>query len=194
MYNSASTLVARDLAARFKPDMPQRRQIFIGQIALLIVMVGGIMTTPLIGRYTHIWEYLQEVTAYFSVPFAVVGIGGIFIKRVNRSGAFAAIITGVIVSAVLMADSHSSGGLLDVLRHPYLNSFLHRSFLCAVISFIPFILVSIVTQPPSAEIKAGVLHFSWAKGEGETDRDFAIAKRWMLTLFLIVIILLWIFR
>lgn len=194
MYNSASTLVARDLAAKFRPDMPQKKQIMIGQFALILVMIGGIMTTPLIGKYTHIWAYLQEVTAYFSVPFAVVGIGGIFIRRVNRSGAFAAIITGVIVSAVLMADSHTSGGLLDVLRHPWLYSFLHRSFLCAVISFIPFIVVSMVTQPPSAEIRAGVLHFSWAKGEGETDRDFAIAKRWMLALLVMVIILFWIFR
>lgn len=194
MYNSASTLVARDLAARFKPDMPQPRQIFIGQIALLLVMVGGIMTTPLIGRYTHIWAYLQEVTAYFSVPFAVVGIGGIFIKRVNRSGAFAAIITGVIVSAVLMADSNTSGGLLDVLRHPWLYSFLHRSFLCAVISFIAFITVSLLTPPPAKEIRSGVLSFSWAKGEGETDRDFTLAKRWMLALLLIVIALLWLFR
>lgn len=194
MYNSASTLVARDLAARFRPDMPQQKQILIGQFALLMVMVGGILITPLIGRYAHLWEYLQEVTAYFSVPFAVVGIGGIFIRRLNRSGAFAAILTGVASSAFLMADSHTAGGLLDLLRHPWLYSFLHRSFLCAVVSFIALVIVSLLTPPPAAEIRSGLFNFSWAQGEGETKRDLQMAKFWMITLFIIVVILLWIFR
>jgi solute:Na+ symporter, SSS family len=194
MYNSASTLVARDLAARFKPDMPQRKQILIGQFALVLVMVGGILTTPLIGKYTHIWEYLQEVSAYFSVPFAVVGLGGIFLRRVNRSGAIAAILTGVAMSAFLMADSHTSGGLLAILRHPYLNSFLNRSFLCAILSFAALLGVSAITPPPAAEIRAGVFAFSWAKGEGESSRDLRIARFWMIGLFLSVVALWWIFR
>src|SRR5262249_26933653 len=63
MFNSASTLVARDLVARFRPETSARLQIIIGQVALVLVMVGGIMATPLITKYTHLWEYLQEVSA-----------------------------------------------------------------------------------------------------------------------------------
>jgi solute:Na+ symporter, SSS family len=194
MYNSASTLVARDIVARFRPGASQRQQILIGQLALVLVMVGGILTTPLIGRYTHLWEYLQEVTAYFSVPFAVVGLCGVFIRRVNRSGAFAAIVTGVAVSAFLMADSHSAGGLLAVLRHPYLNSFLTRSFLCAFLSFVALLGVSAVTPPPAADIRAGIFSFAWQRGEGESARDLRIAGIWMIILFLCVTTLFWIFR
>jgi SSS family solute:Na+ symporter len=194
MFNSASTLVARDLVVRFHPDASQRLQIWIGQLALLVVMVGGVLTTPLIGRYTHIWEYLQEVSAYFSVPFAVVGLSGIFIRRVNRSGAYAAILTGVVISALLMADSHTPGGLADWLRHPYLTSFLHRSFLCAAISFVALIGVSLVTVPPGQEVLSGTLSFSWSRAEGESQRDFATAKMWMLALFVGVSALWWWFR
>jgi solute:Na+ symporter, SSS family len=194
MFNSASTLVARDLVARFRPKTSQRTQILVGQFALVLVMVGGIMTTPLIGKYTHLWEYLQEVSAYFSVPFAVIGLSGIFLRRVNRAGAVTAILAGVAASGFLLADSHAPGGLSPLLRHPYLNSFLHRSFLCAVLSFIVLLSVSSVTQPPAAGIRSGTLAFAWTRGEGETARDFRTAGLWMAGLFLAVAALWWLFR
>jgi SSS family solute:Na+ symporter len=194
MFNSASTLVARDLVARFKPDTSQRVQIVIGQFALVLVLVGGILTTPLIGKYNHLWEYLQEVSAYFSVPFAVVGLSGVFLRRVNRTGAVAAIITGIGASAFLLADSHAAGGLCVFLRHPYLNSFLHRSFLCAVLSFAALLGVSAVTPPPAPEIRTGTFSFAWARGEGESVRDIRVAGFWMISLLLIVAALWWIFR
>ncbi len=194
MYNSASTLVARDLVDRFHPETSQRTQILIGQFALILVMVGGILTTPLIGKYTHLWEYLQEVTAYFSVPFAVVGLCGVFIRRVNRSGAYAAILTGVTMSALLMADSHTQGGLFSILRHPYLNSFLTRSFVCAFASFIALMIVSLLTPQPAETVQTGVFSFSWKRGEGESDRDLRLAGIWMVVLFISVTTLFWIFR
>ncbi|MBI4659027.1 MAG: sodium/solute symporter [Verrucomicrobia bacterium] len=194
MFNSASTLVARDLVARFKPETSARMQILIGQAALVMVMIGGIMATPLIGKYKHLWEYLQEVSAYFSVPFAVVGLSGVFIRRVNRLGAVAAVVIGVLASALLLVDSHTTGGLFSFLRHPYLNSFLHRSFLCAAVSFVALIAVSLFTAPPRDEVLAGTFAFSWSQGEGESAHDLRLAGLWMICLFLLVAALWWMFR
>jgi SSS family solute:Na+ symporter len=194
MFNSASTLVARDLLARFRPQSPHRRQVLVGQLALVTVMVGGISATPLIGRYSHLWQYLQEVSAYLSVPFAVVGLGGCFLRRVNRQGAMAAIAIGTLTSLFLLADSHVSGGLVGFLRHPYLLSFLHRSFLCALVSFAILWGVSAVTQPPPEEVLAGTFAFAWRQGEGETARDLRLAAFWMASLFVIVTLLWWVFR
>jgi solute:Na+ symporter, SSS family len=194
MYNSASTLVARDLVARFRPQTSARYQILIGQLALVLVMVGGILSTPLIGRYTHLWDYLQEVSAYLSVPFAVVGLSGVFLRRMNRSGAMAAVVMGVAGGAVLLADSHVPGGLSSWLRHPWLNSFLHRTFLCALLSFVALIVVSWLTPPPPESVRAGAFGFSWTGGEGESPRDLKVAGYWMLALFLIVSALWWCFR
>jgi SSS family solute:Na+ symporter len=194
MFNSASTLVARDLVARFRPATPARAQIWIGQAALILVMVGGIQATPLIGKYQHLWDYLQEVSAYLSVPFAVVGLSGVFLRRVNRSGAVAAVVVGICASGLLLADSHVTGGLFPFLRHPYLGSFLHRSFLCAVISFAALVAVSLMTQPPKNEVLAGGFEFSWRGGEGETPRDLRTAGGWMAVLFVIVSLLWWAFR
>ena len=194
MFNSASTIVARDLVARFRPQSSSRTQIMAGQIALVVVMVGGILTTPLIGRYQHLWAYLQEITGYLSVPFAVVGLSGVFIRRANRSGAVAAVIVGVLMSALLLADSHAEGGLVGVLQHPYLNSFLHRTFLCAVITFAALMATSLMTAAPSDEVLGGTFSFAWVKGDGESERDLKLAGFWMVTVFLMVSVLWWVFR
>ena len=73
MFNSASTLVARDLVARFQTGSSARAQIRIGQVALLLVMVGGIHDHSAHRQVQDLWDYLQEMSAYLSVPFAVVG-------------------------------------------------------------------------------------------------------------------------
>jgi SSS family solute:Na+ symporter len=194
MYNSAATLVARDLVARFRPQTPARVQILIGQGALVLVMVGGILATPLIGRYAHLWDYLQEVSAYLSVPFAVVGLSGVFLRRVNRAGAVAAVLGGIAAGVVVLADSHVAGGLCPLLRHPWLTSFLHRSFLCALLSFLALWVVSRLTPPPPAAVREGGFAFAWVRGEGESPRDLQAAGLWMLLLFLVVTGLWWVFR
>jgi SSS family solute:Na+ symporter len=194
MFNSASTLTARDLVLRFRPQTSPRSQILIGQIALVLVMVGGILSTPLIDRYAHLWDYLQEVTAYLSVPFAVVGLSGVFLRRVNRFGAVAAIITGVIAGVVLLWDSHLPGGLFSCLRHPYLTSFLHRSFVSAVVSFLALLLASYGSAPPPIDVRMGTFSFSWSRGEGESSRDLRTTAILMGCLFLVVSGLWYLFR
>jgi SSS family solute:Na+ symporter len=194
MLNSASTLVARDIVARFRPETPARRQIWIGQIALVAVLIGGILSTPLINHYPHLWGYLQEITGYLSVPFAVVGLCGVFLPRVNRPGAIVAVVVGIVVSGFLLADSHVEGGLADFLRHPYLNSFLHRSFVCAVVTFAALLVASYATRPPKDDVLAGTFSFAWVHGEGETPRDLRLAGYWMAGLFVAVTALWWVFR
>jgi len=98
------------------------------------------------------------------------------------------------MSALLMTDSHTQGGLLSILRHPYLNSFLTRSFLCAFMSFIALITVSLLTPRPAEAVQTGVFSFSWKRGEGESDHDLRLAGIWMAVLFISVTTLFWIFR
>jgi SSS family solute:Na+ symporter len=194
MFNSASTLVARDVLVRFRPGTPARIQILIGQLALVAVMVGGILCAPLVERSEHVWTYLQEVTGYLSVPFAVVGLTGVFSRRANRAGAMAAVALGIGSGLVFIIDSHWRGGLLPLLRHPYLTSFLHRQFIGAALSFIAMMAVSLLTRPPREEVRSGGFSFSFSLGAGESRRDLGLALAWMAVLFLAVTALWWLFR
>lgn len=192
MFNSASTLVARDLVFRFNPRVTAPTQILIGQFALLGVMVGGILVSPLIGRYKHVWGYLQDVTGYLSVPFAVVGLAGVFSRRVNRAGALAGVAVGVVSGILLFWDQHRE--VFGFLRHQYLNSFLHRIFLSSVLSFLAMVVVSLLTPPPPEKVRRGAFRFSLGAGTGESSRDRRLALAWMAVLFATVTALWVIFR
>jgi hypothetical protein len=75
-----------------------------------------------------------------------------------------------------------------------LTSFLHRTFLCALASFLALVIVSRLTPAPPEAVRTGAFAFSWSCGEGESPRDLRIAGAWMTGLFLIVTALWWCFR
>jgi hypothetical protein len=75
-----------------------------------------------------------------------------------------------------------------------LTSFLHRTFLCALTSFVALVAVSRLTPPPPESVRSGAFAFSWTSGEGESARDLRIAGSWMVALFLIITALWWCFR
>ncbi len=155
-FNSAATIISRDFVARFRPETPVPRQIRIGQIGLVVVMVCGILVSPIVDSFETIWSYLQTVTGYLSVPFAVAGLLGVFSRRVNRQGALAGIVVAVVAGAICLLDSQLE---LQWITSPYLASFLHRHALCASLTAAAMIAVSLLTAPPSKEIVEGAFHF-----------------------------------
>ena len=160
-FNSTSTLVARDFVARLRPRTSERAQIWVGQAALVLVMVLGIACTPLIEREKTIWDYLQKVTGYLSVPFAVAGLLGILSRRVNRRGAGAAVLVGISAGAVLFCDAEFGWGLLT---SAVWKSFLHRTALSAALSAVAMLLVSYLTAPPPRDVLDG--SFALFRGAG----------------------------
>ncbi len=203
VFNSAATLVSKDLVGRFWPGIPNRLQIAIGQIGLVAVMVAGVSCTPMIEKFETIWDYLQQVTGYLSVPFAVAGLSGIFVRRANRHGAVAGVITGIVIGILFFADSYfykqkniEIFPFLPFLRSPYLVSFLHRTFLTAAISFFALLIASLLTAPPPREVLEGTFSFRFGREAGEDPpRHFLLDYRvWTVLLFLSVTSLWIVFR
>lgn len=191
-FNSAATLVSRDLVARFRPDVSTQSQIRIGQAALLTVMVSGIAVAPVVGNFPTIWAYLQEVSGYLSVPFAVAGLTGIFTRWANRRGALAGIAAGAVAGAFLMVDSK----VLHWITHPLLASFLHRIFVAAVVSFAALWAVSRATGPPPEEVLQGNMSFRRGRLADEPAPASLLHddRLWLSALFLTVTVLWFIFR
>ena len=188
-FNSVATLVGRDIVARWSSTDNTSTQIFSGRVALVAVMVLGIFATPLIESQETLWKYLQVVTGYLSVPFAVAGLLGIFSSRMNRQGALSGVAMGIIAGTVLLLDSEVYQWEIGFLRHEYLGSFLHRHFLSAVLTAGAMIIVSLLTPPPSEEIQQG--SFSLRRGWGELSDAH---KAWIGALFATICVLWWIFR
>ena len=188
-FNSVATLVGRDIVARWSSTDNTSTQILAGRIALVAVMVLGIFATPLIESQETLWKYLQVVTGYLSVPFAVAGLLGIFSSRMNRQGALCGVAMGIIAGTVLLLDTEIYQWEIGFLRHEYLGSFLHRHFLSAVLTAATMIIVSLQTPPPSEDIREG--SFSLLRGWGELSNAH---KGWIGVLFATICALWWIFR
>ncbi|MCH2368594.1 MAG: sodium/solute symporter [Planctomycetes bacterium] len=188
-FNSVATLVGRDIVARWSSTDNPSTQILAGRIALVAVMVLGIFATPLIESQETLWKYLQVVTGYLSVPFAVAGLLGIFSSRMNRQGALCGVAMGILAGTVLLLDSEVYQWQVGFLRHEYLGSFLHRHFLSAVLTAATVIIVSLLSAPPPKDIQEG--SFSLLRGWGELS--FA-HKAWIGVLFATICAVWWIFR
>jgi len=139
----------------------------------------------------ELYKYLQSVQAYISPPIAAVFLLGIFMKRLNGTGAMASLLTGFVLGmGRLIAElnkEHLSGFL-----YSYADiNFLHFAiFLFAVCSAV-LIIVSLATQPPAEEKVAG-LTYSTATA---TESDPAWRRKDVIlsVVLAIVVGLVWIY-
>jgi SSS family solute:Na+ symporter len=190
-FNSAGTIAARDLFQRFQPRISTTAQIKIGQATVLIVMVAGIAAAPMVGEYETIWDYLQIVSGYLAVPFAVVGLGGIFWRRANRAGALAAVLTGIAAGGFLFLDSTK---LQPLITSPYLASFLHRVFVAGIASATALVAVSLLTKLPRTEVLQGTFSIQISPGPDEPPpRSLLHDYRLWAALLFFIVTALWIF-
>jgi len=96
--------------------------------------------SPLISEFPGLFHYLQSALAYLVPPVAVIFLFGLFWRRTSATGAFATLLGGHTISALLFTLS-----AVDVLH-------LHFTIiagLLALISAAILVIVSLVTRPPS---------------------------------------------
>jgi len=99
--NSASTLVTMDFVREFRPDLGSNRLMQIGRIVTFLVMLFAVLWAPQIENFGSLFKYLQRILAYTVPPVVALYLVGIFWKRANASGAFAALVTGSSVGIAL---------------------------------------------------------------------------------------------
>ena len=108
------------------------------------------MAAPLVGLSVTIWYYLQNISAYLSVPMAAAIFIGLLWKRGTTKGALAGVGIGFASGIVCFLDQTLSWHL-PFLASPYLNSFLHRALLVWIITVAAMVVTSELTHPPDQE-------------------------------------------
>jgi SSS family solute:Na+ symporter len=142
--NAVSTLVTMDFVKRFKPAVSNTRLVYIGRVTTVIVMVLGAVWAPQIQTFPSLWQYLQAVLAYISPPIVACFLVGIFWKGANSQGAFAALMTGMVV------------GIGLVIAQPGLH-FLYVAAILFVICSAAIIVVSLISGRPEPEKVEGLV-------------------------------------
>ncbi len=113
-FNSASTLITMDFAAKLKPSLTSKQLVRIGQIATLVLVVLASAWVPFIERVTDsLWKYLQLVISYTAPPAVSTFVLGLFWKRANGSGSIASLLFGFFFAVFMLTIQVSGGQLVD---------------------------------------------------------------------------------
>ena len=143
ILNSAQTLVTMDIISKMRPGMDGKALVRAGRIAGLVVIVIAALWAPQIDRFDSVVKYFQKLLSFMAPPVVAVFLAGLFWRRATGTGAFAALITGLITAVLLMAFGHLTplGGW----------NFLYVAPLLFVVSLAVIAAVSIATPAPQAD-------------------------------------------
>jgi SSS family solute:Na+ symporter len=113
-----------------------------GRICVVGFMLLAALIAPLIQNFPGLFHYLQSALAYLVPPVVVVFLLGLFWRGANGSGAFAALLGGHGVSAVLFLLS-----LLDLLS-------LHFTIVAGLLALASLVIAVVASRrgaPPGSE-------------------------------------------
>ncbi len=98
--NSSATLVTVDIVKRMRPAISDRRQVWIGRVTAVVVMLAAMGWSTQGGRFSSIFEAVATIAAYLSPPVATVFLLGIFWRRGTKQAALLTLIIGFSIGAV----------------------------------------------------------------------------------------------
>jgi SSS family solute:Na+ symporter len=198
VFNSCSTLFTIDFYKKFRPEASERRLVWVGQIATIVLVALSLAWIPFMRAMmegSSFYQYLQSIQAYISPPIAAAFLLGLFIKRINSRGAIWALWTGFalgmsrLVMEFLVKEKileAAPGSLLDF----YANSnFLHFAIFLFIVCAAVLIGVSL-SAPPHSEEK--LLNVTYVRPDSGT-RSFHPGNPdfWLTILLIACVLVIW---
>lgn len=177
VFNACATLFTMDIYQKIKPDASQHNLVWMGRVAVAVMVIIGILWIPVIKGSRGLYFYLQGVQGYLAPPIFVVFFLGIFMKRLNGKGCLAALSGGFLLGLFRLAvdtppkmdwiKGYTEGSLPYYVHNIY---FQYYSLLVFVISIILLVGVSYMTEPPPTEKLKGMTYAT------VTDEDKAASR------------------
>lgn len=152
VYNACSTLFTMDIYQKIKPQASNKELVKVGRIATGAVVVLGMVWIPLMGRISDtLYQYIQSVQSYLAPPIAAVFLMGVFFKRLNGKGAFAALIFGFVIGLLKLTLELFKTSLNGVWHQFATINFLYFCIYLFVFCIIVMVVVSLLTPKPSLQ-------------------------------------------
>ncbi len=176
LFNSSATLFTVDIYEKISPGASEKRLVFVGRVATVVVVVLGLIWIPVMKFISGggLYQYLQSVQGYLAPPITAVFLLGLFFKRINARGALWGLSVGFVigmtkltVQALLGAGVISSGGLLGAIGE--LN-FLYASGWLFLVSIAIVVGASLTAPAQPAEQIAGLTYGSLTPEQNEENR------------------------
>jgi SSS family solute:Na+ symporter len=176
VLNSVSTLVVRDFIVEFKPNYPEKKQVKLGRIIILVVALLGVAAAYLVYKSpSGLYLYLQTMCAYLMIPVFPAIFFGIMSKKVTLKGATVSVIVGILLATLFVVDEligASAKDLFPFLHHKYTLNFGFRGLWAELLITAVLFAVSAFTGKTSQE-KLEKTTINYSKGvarfEGLSD-------------------------
>ena len=152
--NSTGTLVAKDIAAHFRPDLSDEAQVRVGRISAVVVMLLAMLWSTQGGRFGSIFEAINKMPAQFiAPPIATVLLWGVFWRRGTRQAGVSTLALGFgggLILFVLDLGLGVFGGKQWVTEGLGIPFMMQAWWLFCILSVFYFV-VSLLTPAPSLE-------------------------------------------
>lgn len=99
--NSTATLVAYDVFKRYRPSISDHKLVTIGKWTTVIGTILAIVSSPIFGHYTTIFEGINKLISYVAPPITCVFVLGVFWKGASGRSAFITLIVGMALGFVV---------------------------------------------------------------------------------------------
>ena len=189
VFNSCSTLFTMDIYKKLKPDTAEKKLVFVGRVATVIVVMFGILWIPLMKNISGtLYQYLQSVQSYLAPPIAAVFLLGIFSKRINAKAAIITLITGFVIGALRIALELYKDNLSGILYSFATLNFLYFCIYLFVFSIGLLIIISLSTEKPS-ETQLNGLTYATTVGEDKAASRASWSKTDVVLSGIVVVII-----
>ncbi|HVZ56085.1 MAG TPA: sodium:solute symporter [Chitinophagaceae bacterium] len=190
VYNACSTLFTMDIYQKWNPGASNRQLVRVGRVATLVVVALGMVWIPVMERISGVlYQYLQSVQSYLAPPIAAVFLLGVFSRRINGKGAYAALVTGFAIGVLRI--------ILELLQHHLTGwlhafatvNFLYFCILLFVYSIVIMVVVSLASERPASEQLSGLTFATTVTEDRRASRASWTAGDVVLSLIVVLIIL-----
>jgi SSS family solute:Na+ symporter len=136
--NSTALMITRDVRGVIKGKVDPVGDLKVGRQLTLVVLLIGMVIAPFVGEMGGIYVFIQSLLSLFQGPMLALLVLGAFTRHVTPRAGLTTLVTGVALSAVLMA-----AGML----------MLYVAFVSFVYSLLALWVVSyFTTRLPDAEL------------------------------------------
>ncbi|MFA6245023.1 MAG: sodium/solute symporter, partial [Candidatus Hydrogenedentales bacterium] len=142
LANSTATIFSLDVYQKLiKPNANDRELVLVGRFASFSALAIAALIAPSIERFGGIFAYFQQGITFVVSPLIGVIMVGVFWKRANAQGAYAGLMAGLIMTAVLLA--------LTVAKIPLGFHWLYIGFFQEMLVVMIVVGVSLMTPAPA---------------------------------------------
>jgi SSS family solute:Na+ symporter len=152
VYNACSTLYTMDIYQKIHPEASDKKLVRVGRIATGVIVILGMAWIPLMGKISDtLYQYLQDVQSNLAPPIAAVFLLGVFFKRLNAKGAYAALVSGFIIGLLKLTAGIFKDDLSGWMHDFATINFLYFCIYLFIFSVAVMVIVSLATLKPSDE-------------------------------------------